>query len=46
MLGKDQLQTKEDMQAVPVPVSCWAITPETHTMAAQIGAKLAPEEVP
>ncbi len=45
MLGKDQLQTKEDMQAVPVPRSCWAVTPETRAMAAKIGARLAPEDV-
>ena len=45
MLGKDQLQTVEDMQAVPIPRSCWAVTPETREMATKIGAKITPEEV-
>ena len=44
MLGKDQLQTVEEMQAVPVPRSCWAVTSETRTMAARLGAKITPEE--
>lgn len=45
MLGKDQLQTVEDMQAVPVPRSCWAVTPETQAMAKEIGAGMSPDEV-
>ena len=45
MLGKDQMQTREDMQAVPIPRSCWAVMPETRAMAAELGAKITPEEV-
>ena len=45
MLGKDQLQTIEEMQSVPIPRSCWGVTSETRRMAAELGAKITPEEV-
>lgn len=45
MLGASQHQTIEDMEAEPVPRSCWAITEETRALAVELGAKITPEEV-
>ena len=45
MLGKDQLQTVEEMAAEPIPRSCWGITAETRSMAAELDAKVTPQEV-